>query len=358
MLRSLVGSEMCIRDRVSTQSTGNIASGRMLVTIPLRRLLCTSPARVKQLRNVAAADFKDLGVGGHHQVLSELKRRVFSSRQLSPELFHKLGMRHVKGVLLHGPPGTGKTLVARSLAKLLSARPPKFVNGPEIFRSWVGESESNVRELFKNAQADHRRLKERSPLHVIVFDEIDAICRSRGGGSGGESSNAAVFDSVVSQVLTMLDGLSSCNNVLVIGITNRPELLDSALLRPGRLEVHLEVGLPSLEERIEILELHCGSLSTNGFLQADLQPIASQAANFTGAELESVVLNATSMALEEATVVAGDDVEVENFCVRSEHLQAALESCKPAHGGGLGWRDQAAEWLPLGAALYLSLIHI
>jgi len=230
----------------------------------------------------------------------------------------------------------------RSIAQLLSARPPKLVNGPEIFRSWVGESENNIRELFKAAQDDARRLKERSPLHVIIFDEIDAICRSRGRDTGGESNNAAVFDSVVSQVLTMLDGLASSSNVLVIGITNRPELLDPALLRPGRLEVHLEVGLPSVAERLEILQLHSLGLREANYMRADLEALAAQTDYFTGAELESVILNATSIALECAQQDGRKDLE-ESFCVTDDHLQHALLACEPVQGKELAWLSERPE---------------
>eukprot|EP00656_Telonema_subtile_P025225 TRINITY_DN2731_c0_g1_i5.p1 TRINITY_DN2731_c0_g1~~TRINITY_DN2731_c0_g1_i5.p1 ORF type:complete len:378 (-),score=82.85 TRINITY_DN2731_c0_g1_i5:687-1820(-) len=328
------------------------------------RSMCKSggaTVRVQQLQALEAADFKSLGVGGHHELLAELQRRVFASRTLPPEMFDTLGIRHVKGVLLHGPPGTGKTLLARNVAKLLSARPPKLVNGPEIFRSWVGESENNIRDLFKAAQTDFRRLKERSPLHVIIFDEIDAICRARGGGAGGDSSNAAVFDSVVSQVLTMLDGLSSSSNVLVIGITNRPELLDPALLRPGRLEVHLEVGLPTEPERLEILELHCAKLQGSGYLTADLPSAAVLTEHFTGAEIESVVLDATSRALAHAREASGGDTAAieAHFAVSAEHLTAAIAACEPVHGKETSWLERSPECFPrsspLECVLYCSV---
>jgi len=306
-------------------------------------------------KQIETADFRELGVGGQHKVLAELRRRVLRSRSLPLAAFSALGMRHVKGVLLHGPPGTGKTLLARKLAKLLDAKPPKLVNGPEIFRSWVGESENEIRELFKPARDDHRRMGARAPLHIVIFDEIDAICQAR---SGGEKSNSAVYDSVVSQVLTMLDGLHDCNNVLVVGITNRPELLDPALLRPGRLEVHLEVGLPTTAERLEVLQLKCAQLEEKGWLDVDLEAVAAATPYFSGAEIESVVLNATSIALDET-----DDPEAAmeaGWSVTDEHFSTAVAACVPANARDeVDWKVGACKhWLAANSSIEGAIMEI
>lgn len=153
-----------------------------------------------------------------------------------PEIVEQMGCKHVKGILLYGPPGCGKTLLARQIGKMLNAREPKVVNGPEILNKYVGESEANIRKLFADAEEEQRRLGANSGLHIIIFDEIDAICKQRGSMAG----STGVHDTVVNQLLSKIDGVEQLNNILVIGMTNRPDLIDEALLRPGRLEVKMK----------------------------------------------------------------------------------------------------------------------
>lgn len=131
------------------------------------------------------------------------------------------------------------------MAKVLHAKEPKIINGPELFNKFVGETEKNVRELFDDARKDEANLKEDSPLHTIIFDEFDAIAKPRGSTSGG----TGVADNVVNQLLSVIDGVETLNNILVIGMTNRKDLIDPAVLRPGRFEVHIEVGLPDEKGR-------------------------------------------------------------------------------------------------------------
>ena len=128
----------------------------------------------------------------------------------------------------------GKTLIAREIARVLRSRPPKIVSGPEILDKWVGEAERNVRALFYEAEREWDERGARSGLHVIIFDEMDALTRTRGSLTGDSSG---VRDSVVNQLLAKLDGVKEMDNMLVIGLTNRRDLIDPALLRPGRLEV-------------------------------------------------------------------------------------------------------------------------
>jgi len=125
----------------------------------------------------------------------------------------------------------------------------------------MGESEAGIRSLFEAAETEHRRMGNRSALHVIIFDEIDAVCKAR--GTAASSANSGVYDSVVNQILTMIDGLSERSNILVIGTTNRKDLLDDALLRPGRLDVSIEVSLPSGKGREQILAIHTRWLEGN-----------------------------------------------------------------------------------------------
>ena len=144
-------------------------------------------------------------------------------------------------MLLYGPPGTGKTLIARQIAKALNCETPKIINGPEIFDKYVGESEKKVRELFAEAEADQEQYGDESNLHIIILDEIDAICKQR--GSAG-SASTGVSDTVVNQLLSKIDGVNALNNILLIGMTNRKDMIDEAVLRPGRLELHIEISLP------------------------------------------------------------------------------------------------------------------
>ena len=123
--------------------------------------------------------------------------------------------------------------ICRQIGKMLNATEPKIVNGPEILDKYVGEAEKNIRNLFIDAEADEARLGSNSPLHIIIFDEIDAICKKRGSVAGSSGVN----DTVVNQLLSKIDGVDTLNNILVIGMTNRPDMIDEALTRPGRLEV-------------------------------------------------------------------------------------------------------------------------
>ena len=161
----------------------------------------TGKARGKSaMPNIINPDwnFSQMGIGGLDNEFSGIFRRAFASRVFPPDLIEDLGMQHVKGILLYGPPGTGKTLMARQIGKMLNAREPKIVNGPEILNKYVGESEANVRALFEDAEADQKKFGSHSGLHIIILDEIDAICKQRGTVSG----STGVSDTVVNQLLS------------------------------------------------------------------------------------------------------------------------------------------------------------
>jgi len=185
---------------------------------------------------------------------------------LEAEELMALGLQPVRGLLLYGPPGCGKTALARQVSKALRARKPKIISAPELLDRWVGGSEKLIRDLFADAEAELALCNgdaTLSALHVIVIDEIDAVFRKR---SAGEDSGEATRSSAVNQILAKLDGVKAIPNVLIIGMTNRRELLDEALLRPGRLEVQVYVPLPDKEGRREILQIHFDALRRRGRL--------------------------------------------------------------------------------------------
>jgi vesicle-fusing ATPase len=256
---------------------------------------------------------------------------VFASRRYPAKYIEKYGINHVKGMLLYGPPGTGKTLVARTLAKALNAEECKVVNGPELFDKYVGETEKKIRELFLKAEEDQANNGDDSGLHVIVFDEIDSICRARGTINSG----TGVHDGAVNQLLTKIDGVESLNNILVIGMTNRKDLIDEAILRPGRLECHVEISLPSEKGRLEILKIHTKKMEANKLMEksVSLEELAKLTKNFTGAEIETLVKNANSYALQRGINQKTGEVDITEFKqVTMKDFENALSEMKPQFG--------------------------
>merc|ERR1712012_1177342 len=179
-------------------------------------------------------------IGGLEDVKRDLKELVQYPVE-HPEKFEKFGMSPSKGVLFYGPPGCGKTLMAKAVANECQAN---FISvkGPELLTMWFGESEANVREVFDKARSA-------APC-VLFFDELDSIAKSR-GGSGGDAGGAA--DRVINQVLTEMDGMGAKKNVFIIGATNRPDIIDPANLRPGRLDQLIYIPLPDDGSRMAIL---------------------------------------------------------------------------------------------------------
>ena len=278
-------------------------------------------------------NFEKMGIGGLDKEFGNIFRRAFASRIFPAREIAKYGIKHVRGMLLYGPPGTGKTLMARQIGKMLNATEPKIVSGPEILNKFVGESEAAVRKLFEEAEAEYAECGDDSSLHIIIFDEIDAVCKARGSRNTG----TGVGDTVVNQLLAKLDGVNQLNNILVIGMTNRKDMIDEALLRPGRLEIHMEIGLPDEKGRLQILGIHTQKMRDNKKMATDvsLEVLAKRAKNFSGAEIEGLVKSATAFALNE--VVNADDVgknlnKVETPMVKMVHFEEALKEVIPAFG--------------------------
>uniref|UniRef100_A0A9L0JTH9 Vesicle-fusing ATPase n=1 Tax=Equus asinus TaxID=9793 RepID=A0A9L0JTH9_EQUAS len=268
-------------------------------------------------------NFEKMGIGGLDKEFSDIFRRAFASRVFPPEIVEQMGCKHVKGILLYGPPGCGKTLLARQIGKMLNAREPKVVNGPEILNKYVGESEANIRKLFADAEEEQRRLGANSGLHIIIFDEIDAICKQRGSMAG----STGVHDTVVNQLLSKIDGVEQLNNILVIGMTNRPDLIDEALLRPGRLEVKMEIGLPDEKGRLQILHIHTARMRGHQLLSADvdIKELAVETKNFSGAELEGLVRAAQSTAMNRHIKIFDDAYKSQLSCVVVDDIERLLD---------------------------------
>jgi transitional endoplasmic reticulum ATPase len=193
----------------------------------------------KSARGVARISYEDIG-GLRSEV--QRVREMIELPLRHPEIFERIGIEAPKGVLLFGPPGTGKTLLAKAVANETNAN-FYSISGPEIMSKWVGESEKAVREVFRKA-------RQAAPC-VVFFDELDAIVPRR--GSDGDSY---VAERVISQMLIELDGLEDLKGVVVVGATNRPDIIDEALLRPGRFDRILEVPAPNAEARKEIIKIH------------------------------------------------------------------------------------------------------
>ena len=286
----------------------------------------TQPALVNDF------NLEKLGIGGLRNEFGEVFRRAFASRIFPQSVVKKLGIRHVKGMLLYGPPGTGKTLIARKIGEILNCKEPQVINGPEIFSKYVGQAEENIRKLFADAEAEQAAKGDRSSLHLIIFDEFDSICKQR----GAVRDSTGVADNVVNQLLSKIDGVNRLNNVLLIGLTNRKDLIDEAILRPGRFEVHVEIGLPDLNGRHEILRIHSKGMADTGVLadDVDLAVIAGLSGNCSGAELEGLVHRAQSHAFsrhidfDNPTVVKdADNIQI----TMADFIKAANEE-KPALG--------------------------
>jgi transitional endoplasmic reticulum ATPase len=264
-----------------------------------------SPSALREVM-VEVPDVKWTDVGGLEKMKQELREAVEWPLKY-PEAFKRMGIRPSKAVLLYGPPGCGKTLLAKAAATESEAN-LIAVKGPELFSMWVGESERGVREIFKKA-------KQTAPT-IILFDEIDALASKRRSDAG---SGSHVNDTVVNQILTEMDGIEVLENVIIIGATNRPDMLDPSLLRPGRFDSKVLVTAPDRDARLAIFKIHTKGMPLKG---VDLAPLADKTTGYSGADIEAVCREAALIALRESDMKADK--------VTSEHFKQALKKITPS----------------------------
>jgi transitional endoplasmic reticulum ATPase len=255
-------------------------------------------------------------IGGLNKIKQDLQEAVEWPLK-HPETFVRMGIRPSRGILLYGPPGTGKTLLAKAVAKEAEANFIQ-VKGPSLLSMWVGKSEEGMRKIFERA-------RQVAPC-IIFFDEIDALAGKRGFDAGTK-----VTERVLNQMLAEMDGLEDLNDVLVIGATNRPDMLDPGLLRPGRFDKILLVGAPDEKGRLQILEIHTkkmpiGDASGKKPLTPEkreilLEELAKKTEGYTGADLEAVAREAAMLSLRES---------IDSKFVTEEHFFESLKKVKPS----------------------------
>lgn len=285
-----------------------------VVKITIDTQLQVRPEPTSMKKGIPRVTYED--IGGLHEEIQRIREMVELPLRY-PELFQKLGIEPPKGVLLYGPPGCGKTLLAKAVANESDAF---FVsiNGPEIMSKFYGESEARLREIFQKAQ-------ENAPS-IIFIDEIDAIAPKR------EEVTGEVERRVVAQLLSLMDGLQARGNVIVIGATNMPQMLDPALRRPGRFDREIEIKVPDKQSRFEILQIH-----TRGMPLAedvDLAKLAEITHGYTGADLAALCREAAMKALRRYTKHINLDEGVpqeilDSMVVKMEDFMAAYREITP-----------------------------
>jgi transitional endoplasmic reticulum ATPase len=304
-----------VLNRISVTKDDFFAALREMQPSSLREVLIESP-------NIHWDD-----IGGLEKVKQDLKEAVEWPLRYG-KLFEHMGANPSKGILLYGPPGTGKTMLAKAVATESEAN---FINvkGPEFLSKWVGESEKAVRETFRKA-------RQAAPC-VVFMDEIDSIAPTRGG-----DSDSHVTERVISQLLTELDGLESLNNVVIIAATNRPDIIDPALLRPGRFDRLVQVGLPDLDARKDILRVQTRGKPLAA--DVDLDELAKKTEGYTGADIGGMVNEAIMISIRRKVAEGRtSDKDIKDTKAMMADFLKALESYRGAHKGEVRRLEQIAK---------------
>jgi transitional endoplasmic reticulum ATPase len=266
---------------------------------------------------VEVPDIKWDDIGGLSSIKQELQEAVEWPLKYSG-IFTYADATPPKGILLYGPPGTGKTLMAKAAANESEAN---FISikGPELLSKWVGESEKGVREIFRKA-------RQAAPC-IIFFDELDAIAPARGGDHG----DSHVTERVISQFLTEMDGLEILTNVLVIGATNRPDIIDPALLRPGRFDRILYVSPPDRDSRLQIIKIHTKKKPLAE--DVNIERLADKTDGYTGADIASLSSAAVMLALREHVdrypLPEEAEKNTQELKISMKHFEEAMVKIRP-----------------------------
>jgi transitional endoplasmic reticulum ATPase len=291
-----------ILDKIEVTKDDFLDAYRELEPSALREVLIESP-------NV---NWKE--IGGLEESKQELIEAVEWPLKY-PKLFEHMNAVAPKGLLLYGPPGTGKTMLAKAVATESDAN---FISikGPEFFSKWVGESEKAVRQTFRKA-------RQAAPC-IVFFDEIDAVVPTRGSGT----SDSHVSERIISQILTELDGLEDLHGVIVIGATNRPDILDPALLRPGRFDRLVHIPMPDLEARKEILKIHLGDKPVDKSIK--IPRLAKDTEGLSGADIAAIVNEAVMLAIREYIARGGKESsdKMKKHRLRMEHISMAMSKLR------------------------------
>ncbi|KCV70872.1 hypothetical protein H696_01818 [Fonticula alba] len=324
---------------VATPRAGMATATRLVFISDNPKIILTNAPQREAFDSKVSMTGYNLGIGGLDDILDTIRRHALTTRMLPTSVIKKFGIQHSRGIILHGPPGTGKTLIARVISQYIKAHDVKIVNGPDLLSKYVGESEKNVRQLFEPAIEDQKTYGEDARLHVVIFDEFDALAKSR---SSGSSDSTGVGANIVNQLLTMLDGVGQLNNILIIAMTNRIDLLDTAMLRPGRFDIQVEIPLPDEAGRMEILRIHLRPYVESGGLapDVDIARLAALTENFSGAELASLVrrgfTNASERlftpASEEGGAAVFDPASLDGFAITQADLLRGLAGIASTFG--------------------------
>jgi transitional endoplasmic reticulum ATPase len=297
-------------------------SGTALVTEETDVQWCSSSHQATDLTSstdgVPDVEYDDIG-GLQHEL--ERVREMVEVPITDPESIEEMGIEPPKGVLLYGPPGTGKTLIAEAVANEVDANLHK-IEGPEVLSKWYGETEENIRQIFDEARED-------TPS-IILIDEIDAIAPDRGGLGEGREAEKRMVDTL----LTTMDGMGSDENVSVVATTNRPEDMDGALRRSGRLDKEVKIGVPDAEGRKEILDVHTENVPLEP--EVNLTEYAERTHGFVGADLEALVKEAATAAIREKRYrkrASSGEVKKTDWsgeAIAERHFEAAMREVEPS----------------------------